>query len=254
MMRLILRLSLAVLLAGLLGCRATAPSARTASIDELRAQYERAIADAKVAQPSEIDSSLTRIVPSNDALQWRTHATAAGDTIRQVLVVTWTDSAPLPNAAGQPAAPGTAPTLRDVVWVTAVPEVQRFCRALSLQGEALTTRLQQYIGLPPTDGSTRFVELWASPDDLARPCPDPEITDAACTTGEGSAAADADYRQWFEGWRDAAYGPDGYPWTRLGYTYDWNPEADEVGVSEFILRPPATVEVRRSVPTAEYCQ
>ena len=253
-MRLLLRLALAVVLTGLLGCRTTAPSGPTAPADALRAQYERAITDAKVAQPSEIDSSLTRIVPTNDALQWRSRATAAGDTIRQVLVVTWTDPAPLPNASGQRAAPGTEQTLQDVVWVTVVPEVQRFCRSLSLRGAPLTTRLQQYIGLPPTGGSTRFVEMWVSPKDLARPCPDPEITDAACTTGDVSAAADADYRQWFRSWREAAYGPDGYPWTRLGYTYDWNPSTDEVGVSEFILRPPASVEVRRSVSTAAYCQ
>jgi len=37
--------------------------------------------------------------------------------------------------------------------------------------------------------------------------------------------------------------PNGYPWTRLGYTYDWNPNSPEVGLSEYIVRGGSTVTV-----------
>jgi len=43
------------------------------------------------------------------------------------------------------------------------------------------------------------------------------------------------------------------PWTGLGYTYDWGNPDSEVGASEFILVPGAAYQVKRAVPTAEYC-
>lgn len=51
----------------------------------------------------------------------------------------------------------------------------------------------------------------------------------------------AQYRRWFDHQALIAYGrQDGYPWTRIGYTYDWgNAQPDDsrskYGVSEFML-------------------
>jgi hypothetical protein len=45
-----------------------------------------------------------------------------------------------------------------------------------------------------------------------------------------------------------------YPWTALGYTYDWAPSAPgHVGDSEFVAPQGTPVTVRAVVPTAEYC-
>lgn len=52
------------------------------------------------------------------------------------------------------------------------------------------------------------------------------------------------YKEWFSDRADTIYtvgnenDPSswGWPWTRLGYTYDWGNSADHVGVSEFVLR------------------
>jgi hypothetical protein len=45
------------------------------------------------------------------------------------------------------------------------------------------------------------------------------------------------YRKWFDNRRAHVYTlPAPYPWTGLGYTYDWgNPTAPHVGVSEFVI-------------------
>lgn len=55
-------------------------------------------------------------------------------------------------------------------------------------------------------------------------------------------------------WRYKEY----YPWSGLGYTYDWgNPQKPHVGSSEFIINPtaekPVEVEVVSVTPTQEYC-
>lgn len=48
--------------------------------------------------------------------------------------------------------------------------------------------------------------------------------------------------------------PGGFPFTRLGYTYDWNPDnEDHVGVSEYVVRKNTRVLVLDNVPTEDYC-
>ena len=76
------------------------------------------------------------------------------------------------------------------MWVTAVPQVRDFCRALGTRDNAaITNRLLQLIGLPPTGKNARFVEMWVSPKDMMRPCPDREVDDNRC---EVDAASDVD--------------------------------------------------------------
>ena len=43
-----------------------------------------------------------------------------------------------------------------------------------------------------------------------------------------------------------------YPWTRLGYTYDWGDSTTHVGLSEFILEQNATVMVKSVTSTVDY--
>lgn len=243
------------LMALLAACGGTQP-AREPDPD---ARYRAAIQDARTAEPSEIETTLTPLVPYNDALVWRTTA----DSTRQVRVVTWGGASTFSDAAA-----GDAVTVDEDVWVTAVPEVRQFCRALDLEGDRLRLRLAQRLGLPPDVDYDRFVELWVRPEALVRPCPDPEVTDRECelevpTPTRHVQISDA-HRAWFRNLKENSYGPDGYPFTGLGYTYDWNPSTDAVGPSEFVLRPapdsaasrdgPAQAEVHAVVSTDRYCR
>jgi hypothetical protein len=47
--------------------------------------------------------------------------------------------------------------------------------------------------------------------------------------------------------------PQGYPWTRLGYTYNWRPGASRYGASEYVVRAGSRVRVLSVAPAAEYC-
>ncbi len=239
-LRTIVGLSLVLLLAA---CGGTHRASETPE-----ARYRAAIADARTAEPEEITTTLTPLVPYNDSLVWRTT-----EGTRQVLVVTWGGSETLPNVTA-----GDTVTADQDVWVTAAPQLRRFCRGLDRSEDALRLRLAQRLGLPPDADYDRFVELWVRPQALVRPCPDPEVTDRECElrtpTPRAHVQVSDAHTNWFQGLKETSYGPNGYPFTGLGYTYDWNPTTDEVGPSEFVLRPGESGVVRATYSTAAYCR
>ncbi|HEY3277533.1 MAG TPA: hypothetical protein VGJ94_13010 [Syntrophorhabdaceae bacterium] len=153
-------------------------------------------------------------------------------------------------------------------WVTIVPELFDFFKTTPFS----TLRIEQLLGLPPNYGNNYIVEYWANPSDLFRPAPDPQITyqegsitfpwesshflslntsndykvwddycvsssDPACTCAAGSQYMD--YKCWFQNRREWVYAYSlssaPYPWTGLGYTYDWGNRQTPVGLSEFVL-------------------
>lgn len=129
----------------------------------------------------------------------------------------------------------------DDVWVTAVPAIQQFCQRLDRTGDRLHLRLTQRLSLSPDANYSRIIELWVRPQDLARPCPDPEVTDRECELEflppPRHVQVSDTHRTWFQELKQTSYGPVGYPFTGLGDTYAWNPSTEEVRPSEFFLRP-----------------
>lgn len=215
----------------------------------LNEAYARAVKDAEVAEPGEISRSLIAITEWEPNLQWQ----GEGDQ-RQVLVVTWTAWSGYNDKVGQ----ATTLDASRVVWVTTVPELRSFCRAYTSGNPSadLSLRLRQLLGLPPSDQKTTFVEFWVDPDDLFRPAPDPEITDHEAELEfrrTGEITTTSAYESWFNQLRETSYVPPGYPWTRLGYTYDWGNPSSEVGASEFVIRGGATISVAAVYTTQAYC-
>ena len=215
--------------------------------DQLDKAYKAAVADAAVVEPNEISRNLTAIVDYNDQLVWDDSTGEA-----RVLVVTWTSYTGYDSQVGQ-----TITTTRET-WVTAAPQVQQFAARQRLKPPGLTLRLEELLGVPPNNGKTRFIEFWAKPADLYRPSPDPEITDQEAELDFPQSTryvtVDPNYVQWFDNLEATSYGDNGYPWTRLGYTYDWGNAHDHVGLSEFVIRPGATVEVHTVATTEDYCR
>lgn len=194
--------------------------------------YQAAVADAKYPTASKISHDLIPIVAWNPNLVWE-GAPGQGRVKMVALTRNYYD-----NWVG-----------RDYLlsfgelWVTAAPELKRFFQG----GPAPTmARLEQLLGLPPEGGYTRIVEFWVDPADLFRPSADPEITDTASElplpAGYRSDVSKA-YREWFQAtWRSRFESATPYPWTQLGYTYDWG-SSDHVGLSEFVIKRGSTVGV-----------
>ncbi|RLC68282.1 MAG: hypothetical protein DRH97_03695 [Chloroflexi bacterium] len=187
----------------------------------------------------------------------------------RVLVVIWTNKPYYNDYVGKNY---TLPDNANV-WVTAVPELKDFFKDSS--ANITTLRAEQLLGVPPHYGCTKFVELWVEPSDLFRPSPDPEIIDCEAdldfpTTSnrfltfddnmlivEHDYAEGVDkqytYMEWFNHRKEIIYSGDHpYPWTRLGYTYDWeNPDSD-VGLSEFVIIDGSTVGVHSITANDDY--
>jgi len=224
-------------------CACSSPS--TPDAVELQQMYRDALKDAETAAPDEISTDLIAIVPYNEDIVW-------SDDGSRVLVVTWT------SWSGYDGLVGNTTVLQREVWVTAAPELQNFCKNCCRDNESLTLRLEQLQGLPPDNGKTRVVEMWVSTSDLFRPSADPEISDREAGIDfpipSDYITVNQSYVEWFNTLKNASYGENGYPWTRLGYTYDWGNPQSEVGLSEFVVRQGATVGIYSVSSTEAYCK
>lgn len=217
-------------------------------------KYQAAVTDAVTAEEKEKANNLLAINPENNQLVWNESGT-------KLLVVTWKATGAYENFLKPYTA--TSDNEEYVTWVTLAPQVQDFCSNFLENSsrnakEDLDVRLKQYHGLNASWGYDVFVELWVSPEDLFRPCVDPETNDAACELDFGKTTPVVknikDYKEfyknlYYKSFRSSAP----VPWTGLGYTYDWGNRHSEVGASEFILVPNAPYEIGRVIPTMDYC-
>lgn len=198
--------------------------------------YTQAVEDAKTIEPEELLPLKTTLTRDDPYAQWNEQ----GD---RVLVCTWNNT-PEDYPDGANLTVGGEP-----VWVFSGAELAAWYADNAGGVEDWELRLCQLIGLPPDAGYTHFTTLWADPDDLLRPAFDPDVTTNTMTedlTGEDW------YQSWFADNTAASYGEDGYPWTRLGYTYDWADNGTEYGLTEFILPAGAEATVERTVTTQAY--
>ena len=228
---------------------------------DLQEQYASAVADASIALPSEISRYLTPINSQNPDLVWENGVAGS-----RLLVVSWLDDAGkyykcsvAGGCSGNTTCVegGECPTYKYDSWVTVVPEIKNFFATTPPE----PLRIAQLLGLPPEaaiagnpTAYTYMLEMWVSPTDLFRPCPDTEISDTVCEIGfpvdsfrtpdltnmvratEGpDYGVFMTYPDWFNNRSRYIYtGSNPYPWTRLGYTYDWG-SSNHVGLSEFVL-------------------
>jgi hypothetical protein len=222
---------------------ATAPSPSPAPPEDT--WYARAVADAREPREYEISRELHPIHASSPGLSWEGAPGAS-----RVRVATWTSWDGFDARVGQPF------DLRET-WVTPAPDLQDACRATGLTGDALARRLEQLLGLPANNGKTRVVELFVAPEDMFRACIDAEIDDDACDVVAPPDVSEA-HRAWIEALRARSYPADGagYPWSQLGYTYDWGrweSVASHFGLSEYVVRAGAHAHVVSVSPTDAYC-
>jgi hypothetical protein len=202
--------------------------------------YNDAVREAAEPTAQDVHTGLFAISPSNPKLIWNEDQTA----VRMVIWTTFTG-----YTLGEQ-------VLSREVWMTAAPQVQELCKTVS--AEQLVPRINEYLGLPPAtaqDNARYFVEAWVKPGDMFRPCPDAEIDDTSCSLNF-PATATAEHKAWMNGNYAYSYGfwqQTKYPWTGLGYTYDWCNANTKVGASEYVVRSGSTINVTGKIERATYC-
>nr|WP_295278559.1 hypothetical protein [uncultured Blautia sp.] len=107
-------------------------------------------------------------------------------------------------------------------------------------------RLRELIGLRPDNEANCFTAMWAKPEDVFRPA---YVSDIGTVEMADSFSedVDADYKEWFDANIISSYFDGEYPWTRLGYTYDWADNGTKYGLSEFIVKQDSDVKVAYTV-------
>jgi hypothetical protein len=239
--------SLILLLLIVLGCANSDCNCNINSADNqdsnLQLSYKNAIVDALVIEDNEIINTLTEVNDSNKSL-----ITMDTGSDRYLLVTTWTPyySSYVPN--------DTMLTSWGETWITIAPEIQNKLKNINFVSDSSRClRINQLLGLPADSRTKKIIEFWVKTNDLFRPAYDNEITDNTCGKYFPSNA-DSTYIVWFDNNILSSYFPapnqTKYPWTRLGYTYDWGNPNSEIGLSEFVLKQNSTIIIK-SVSSAE---
>lgn len=138
------------------------------------------------------------------------------------------------------------------VWMFTDKEIASYKDELKKSKDP-ETRLKQLIGLPPDCDYTTVTGFWVSPENVIRPAYRTEVDSGKMTTSFDENV-DADFKKWFDGNIIDSYFDDFYPWTRLGYTYDWADNDSEYGLTEFLVSDKAEVKVEFTDTTAEFIE
>lgn len=224
---------------------------RSGSADDQPLQrFQRALTDARTIEACERWEALEPMTPANPDLIWDTSG-------QRVLMVTWLTADPgvrtLPVGVATPA-PGP-------LWAVPVPAIRSMIErellklattssrepgASSQLSLDVVARTRQYLGLRPDSRYGEFLEFWVSPADLIRPCIGGSVTDTRCTLRRPGSGPSAVLE------RPAAFSSPEYPFTGLGYSYDWGNPITEIGASEFVVEGGREIRVFRIVPNQEY--
>jgi len=161
----------------------------------------------------------------------------------------------------------TTPLYGDT-WVTIVPELLTICRQFTGN---VALQVREVLGLPPDHEIPTIVVMKVQSTDLFRPTPDPTPW-TLCPCGDPAAneckfdpqvqcgnrfpkSVAPSHVQWIaDTTLSVRRVPGGFPWTHLGYTYNWKPGADSYGASEYIVRKGADVSNIKKFSTEDYCK
>jgi hypothetical protein len=232
--------------------------------------YEKAVKVAETLRP--VSYKLLAIIPGkNEHTIWNKDAT-------KVLVSTWIPHAYVDQYRKSIGHEFITSDAFDM-WVTLVPQVKVFCENFNdkmggVTCKGLKNRVNQFLGLPPLhygknpkkEYNEYFVEFWVKPEYLFRPCLNPDVTSIYCTTDPRLARYStwnieemfklAQTPLWHQEWfrENIKKSYPHVPWTRLGYTYDWNfASEDHTGATEFVVKTTSPIEISGVYQFDKYC-
>lgn len=118
--------------------------------------------------------------------------------------------------------------------------------------QAARTRLMQLLGLPPNATNDLFAEFWVKNTDMFRPGIDSSLNLTSILS-----TPDSNYMKGFLGYSTGSFSASTlfgkYPFTGLGYTWDWHPEnITHVGLNEFVLKEAREIYISKTYSTEEF--
>jgi len=115
----------------------------------------------------------------------------------------------------------------DALWLVSYKELET---KLSQYSNCSNKRITQILGAKVGSSYSHLSLLLIDPNKLIRPAyqQDPFLNAMSLTL----STTDKSFERWFNDMKSKQ----DYPWTALGYTYDWGSQGDVYGLTEFILR------------------
>lgn len=200
--------------------------------------YATSVEDARQAEESEI-LPLVTLTPDSNMVTWNDDGT-------KVLLLSWHES-PDRYIVGK----RFTCTYGDI-WTFTDKEILSWYDENSEGVDDWELRLKQLIGLPPSTEYTHVSAFWVDIEEVIRPAYQPDVTkqmSAELLDGSELGA----HKPWFDDNAEYSYAEDTpYPWTRLGYTYDWAEGSDEYGLCEFLILADSVIEVEWTKTTDEF--
>lgn len=157
--------------------------------------------------------------------------------------------------------------LHHPVWVTVTKQLKQTCRHFPKDQTA--SSIEQLLGMPPrANYSSWHLTIMLVPNHQAhiintdqpfspgifRPCFSSNSIRTSTCSYQITSTKPA-YDRWLLHLSLQQYRTQhGYPWTGLGYTYNWNPQAQsKIGLSEFIITQKTPVTIINSKSPAVFC-
>lgn len=201
--------------------------------------YAMAVKDAAIAEEDEI-KPLVSLTKQDPLVTW--------DDQGRVLLCTW-HSYPDSYPEGE-----TVTAKWGYIWTFTDKEIATHAGELK-ESEDARMRLRQLISIDPNKNHSTVTGLWVNPSDVIRPAYQSDATNGSMWTAfpEGKET-DESFKAWFDQNILNSYYYGSYPWTRLGYTYDWADNGKEYGLTEFLIKQDAQMEVAFTETTDEFLQ
>ncbi|MCM1055323.1 MAG: hypothetical protein NC394_07360 [Bacteroides sp.] len=196
--------------------------------------YEKAVRDAAFADEDEI-LPLVSLNESDEMTTWHDG---------RVLLLTW-HNYPDSYPEGE-----NVTIMWGPVWTFTDKEIASYGDELS-KADDPEMRLKQLIAFAPDSEHSTVTGFWVSPENVKRPAfqNDPTVGNMTNAFVEN---ADEEFKAWFDDNILWSYYYGEFPWTRLGYTYDWANNGTEYGLTEFIVESGAEVTVEFTETTSEF--
>ena len=199
--------------------------------------YAMAVKDAAIAEEDEI-KPLVSLTKEDELVTW--------DDQGRVLLCTW-HSYPDSYPEGE-----KITTNWGYVWTFTDKEIATYAKELK-ESEDAQMRLRQLISVAPDKKHSTVTGMWVNPADVIRPAYQSDAAKGSMSTifPEGEEV-DEQFKSWFDQNILDSYYYGAYPWTRLGYTYDWANNGKVYGLTEFLIKEGAEVEVAFTETTSDF--
>ena len=139
----------------------------------------------------------------------------------------------------------------DLIWISIPKELEeRLTDFKNYDSQSLKIRLNQILGLPPVDKYSIIYYFWVNKNNLLRPSYNSDITVTESSI-DFPMSVSKEHKEWLTKYISDSYNNpqpmSRYPFTRLGYTYDWSPATPRYGVSEFIIKPNSPLRLAKKI-------